>query len=1045
MRKKKIKKFKLFESIFLLLILLFCWTLADVLASDTSDDYLSSNGGDLYDSAGNPVRLTGIAWFGFETQNQVYHGLWNSNMEEVLDTVADLGFNVLRIPLCVQLVNQWRNGEGGEPNSVNYFSNPALEGLSSLQILDASIAYCKQIGLKIMLDMHRVVNTQMLNTWYADGYPPSDFEACWQWLAQHYANDDTVIAMDLFNEPHGGPGDADMAKWDNSTDKNNWKYEAEKVANLVLDVNPELLIVVEGIEATPKDGYTYAETDSANYDFNWWGGNLRRVKDYPIDLGNRQSQLVYSPHDYGPSVHVQPWFFNGFTQDTLSEDCWKPNWLYITMQDLDPILVGEWGGRLDGGDNQKWMGALAETIVQYNLNHTFWCVNPNSGDTGGILLDDWRSVDSAKYNLIEPTLWKDDNGKYIGLDHQVNLGANGTHIGAANNSDDDRDEVMVSRVSVTPTSTAVDVGATTTLVATVIPENATNKRVAWASSDNGVASVSAGGVITGVAAGSVTITVTTQDGGYTATCAITVTESDDIIRSTPCDSPVAANLPLVIDGAGKFCREISGNITYVSSWNMQQVEINGVDYTNTWSSQMPERINGKYYIHCVGQYAWSHLEVIGSSNNGQSIPVTGVTVSPASTSVGVGTTSILSVTVTPDNATNKNVTWNTSDTSVATVSSAGVVTGVSTGSSTITATTVDGGYTATSDVTVTEASVNFTLTLAASGNGTTSPSIGSHIYAPGTAVSITANPVSGGTFTGWSGAATGKANPISITMDADKTLTANFSGGDSGLPDECSGQCNSATPVNPTLFSDGGIGNITMYSTSSSNGGACNYGSTNVMNYAAINVNVLPGDAQGQWQGGKICGQCAEVTALTSQGPKTVVVRVMDKCPDGNCGIDLGGDAPAAIMLDGNGRYEGKWRFVSCDGHPEVSDGPPTLDVLQGSNPWWSRVHVRNAPMAVDTIEWQDTAGSANGSLPFATNPENAFEVPLDEVLQSGMSSVLITVHYVDGTTASLTLTPQELGTESASYTFDDYAANPNQEPPLHLGSYSAARVKGGS
>jgi hypothetical protein len=171
----------------------------------------------------------------------------------------------------------------------------------------------------------------------------------------------------------------------------------------------------------------------------------------------------------------------------------------------------------------------------------------------------------------------------------------------------------------------------------------------------------------------------------------------------------------------------------------------------------------------------------------------------------------------------------------------------------------------------------------------------------------------------------------------------------------------------------------------------------------------------------------------------------MDKCPDAFCGIDLGGDAPAAIMLDGYGRYTGQWRFVSCDGHPEVSDGPPSLYVLDGSNAWWARVHVRNAPMAVDTIEWQDTAGSANGSLPFATNPENAFEVPLDEVLQSGMSSVLITVHYVDGTTASLTLTPQELGTESASYTFDDYAANPNQEPPLHLGSYSAARVKGGS
>jgi cellulose 1,4-beta-cellobiosidase len=856
MREKKIKMFNALKPIILLLVLLLSCVFTDAFASDTSDDYLSTNGSVIYDDAGNPVRLTGIAWFGFETQNQVYHGLWNTKMEEVLDTVADLGFNVLRIPLCVQLVNQWRSGDGGEPNSVNYSANPALEGMTSLQILDASIAYCKQIGLKVMLDMHRVVNTQMLNTWYTDGYPPSDFEACWQWLAQHYANDDTIIAMDLFNEPHGGPGGDDMAKWDNSTDKNNWKYEAEKVANLILDVNPELLIVVEGIEATPKDGYTYTETDSDKYDLNWWGGNLRRVKDYPIDLGNRQSQLVYSPHDYGPSVYAQPWFYSGFTKATLSADCWEPNWLHIVMQDIDPILVGEWGGKMDGGDNQKWMGALTETIVQYDLNHTFWCINPNSGDTGGILLDDWQSVDNAKYNLIEPTLWQDANGKYIGLDHQVNLGANGTHVGAIDNPDEGGDEVAATGVSVNPTSTSVDVDATITLTATV----------------------------------------------------------------------------------------------------------------------------------------------------------------------------------TPSNATNKNVTWSSSDTNVATVSSAGVVTGVSTGSATITATTDNGGFTAASDVTVSEATENFTLTLVVSGNGTTSPSIGSHTYAPGTSVSITATPAGGGTFTGWSGTATSTTNPITITMDANKTLTANFSEGDSeggsDLPDECSGQCNAATPVNPTLLSDGGLGNVTMYSTASSNGGACNYGTTDVMNYAAINVNVLPGDAQGQWQGGKICGQCAEVTALTSQGPKTVVVRIMDKCPDGNCGIDLGGDAPAAIMLDGNGRYEGEWRFVSCDGHPEVSDGPPTLDVLQGSNPWWSRVHVRNAPMATDTIEWQDADGTAKGSLPFATNPENAFEVPVDEVLQSGMSSVLMTVHYVDGTTATVTLTPDELATASASYTLDNFAADPDQDLP---------------
>jgi len=87
-----------------------------------------------------------------------------------------------------------------------------------------------------------------------------------------------------------------------------------------------------------------------------------------------------------------------------------------------------------------------------------------------------------------------------------------------------------------------------------------------------------------------------------------------------------------------------------------------------------------------------------------------------------------------------------------------------------------------------------------------------------------------------------------------------------------------------------------MYTTEASNGGACNYGATKVMYFVAVNVNVAPGDGQGQWQGGRNCGQCVEVTALTTQGPQSVVVRIMDKCPDGYCGMDLGGAAAGAVM-----------------------------------------------------------------------------------------------------------------------------------------------------
>ncbi|MDE5648396.1 MAG: dockerin type I repeat-containing protein, partial [Oscillospiraceae bacterium] len=62
-------------------------------------------------------------------------------------------------------------------------------------------------------------------------------------------------------------------------------------------------------------------------------------------------------------------------------------------------------------------------------NHTFWCLNTNSGDTGGLLDSSFKVWDDEKYNLFEPSLWQTSKtGKYIGLDHQTPLGTNGTGI-----------------------------------------------------------------------------------------------------------------------------------------------------------------------------------------------------------------------------------------------------------------------------------------------------------------------------------------------------------------------------------------------------------------------------------------------------------------------------------------------------------------------------------------------------------------------------------------------------------------------------------------
>ena len=221
----------------------------------------------------------------------------------------------------------------------------------------------------------------------------------------------------------------------------------------------------------------------------------------------------------------------------------------------------------------------------------------------------------------------------------------------------------------------------------------------------------------------------------------------------------------------------------------------------------------------------------------------------------------------------------------------------------------------------------------------------------------------------------------------------------------CSGICDASTPSIPVLTDSTSYGDITTYGGTDtalvSSGGACNYGVTGITAYAAIQVNRLPGDLQGQWNGGKICGQCALVRARSDSGWKQTVVRIVDKCPDGNCGIDLGGAPAFALMGNQAGRYSGEWSFVSCQGHPELFDGLPRIWIKDGSGAYWSLVQVRDPLSAVLSLGYRkvqspDTSWS---DMAWAIEAENFFKVPVD-VLQD-TSFYQFRAEYSDGSSQS--------------------------------------------
>ena len=202
---------------------------------------------------------------------------------------------------------------------------------------------------------------------------------------------------------------------------------------------------------------------------------------------------------------------------------------------------------------------------------------------------------------------------------------------------------------------------------------------------------------------------------------------------------------------------------------------------------------------------------------------------------------------------------------------------------------------------------------------------------------------------------------------------------DEGDDGKCT-DCDSYTAADPELTENGGKGSVTTYGSitakETSLGGACNYGQTNIQYYAAIHVNVSPGDDKGPWDGGAACGGCVHVKARTPEGWKEVTVRITDRCPDANCGVDLGGAPAADIMGNRVGRYYGEWEFVSCEGVEGVWGDSTSLWVKDGANADWSIIQVRNPKDMVKaiTILGIDTRDAYN--LEMVVGTENFWTVP---------------------------------------------------------------------
>jgi hypothetical protein len=239
--------------------------------------------------------------------------------------------------------------------------------------------------------------------------------------------------------------------------------------------------------------------------------------------------------------------------------------------------------------------------------------------------------------------------------------------------------IDVTSVSLNADTIVLAINEDFSLVAEVLPTDATDLSIEWSSSDSDIVSVNEDGEITGISQGEAFVSVLTSNSSVTASCFVQVTDEvmiptqyyleveidgygsvdpvsgtyDEgtvvILTATPdsgftfsawegdltgsdsavsltmdedkfvtavfveqtgsCDNPEEIEIPFEQNGAGEYCFVVDESSIYINSWNLETLEINGVDYTNTWSNSMPDAIDGKYYIYYQGNYDWSHFEI----------------------------------------------------------------------------------------------------------------------------------------------------------------------------------------------------------------------------------------------------------------------------------------------------------------------------------------------------------------------------------------------------------------------------------------------------
>ncbi len=476
--------------------------------------------------------------------------------QQLINAVKAAGFNMIRIPCA------W-----------NSYADQ-----STLQISSAWLERVAEVvNYGINNDMYVILNSHWDRGWLEEN-PTYNFqeevnqkqEAYWTQVANHFKDYGPKLLFAGTNEVRANYGTPTSEHIEVQESYNQTFVNAVRATG---GNNRNRNLIVQFYNTNYWHGLNYftPPTDVVN-DHLYLEAHHYDPYDFTLNPDNNAACILWgSPWAGGD---VCSWGQEGYTDDLFGQ---------IKTRYVDqgyPIIMGEYGvvkrTSLSGSDQANHLASrlyyleyVTRAAKENGIIPVYWD-NGYSGDQGFALFDrssgnilDQDAIDALMEGAGEDG---DGDGPDTSYELTTNIIGQGT-------------------ISLSPSSGVYDPGTNVTLTATPSQGYSFSSWSGSLSGNNNPATVA-----------------------MNSNLSVTATFVEDQTGGEPCDNPTNVSLPFTQEGSGEFCFAISGDISYVNSWAMEALEINGEDYANKWSNSFPAKINGNYYVYFKGSQPWSHFE-----------------------------------------------------------------------------------------------------------------------------------------------------------------------------------------------------------------------------------------------------------------------------------------------------------------------------------------------------------------------------------------------------------------------------------------------------